>query len=85
MRQTNKNLRSVLILGLLAVTVGCTVSRGNCELMMGTEREQCIRANASNDAALKSRAKANKESDKPLDLSPKEDREIDSNEKRWIP
>ncbi|MEO6187041.1 MAG: hypothetical protein ABIP38_12155 [Steroidobacteraceae bacterium] len=45
---------------------GCTVTRGDCEFMLPTERERCLQANASSEKALRERAAALRKDHKPF-------------------
>jgi hypothetical protein len=58
---------SVGLIGLLALAgcAGVTAQRGDCDAMLHTERENCLRANESNRQILSERAKEKRAADKP--------------------
>jgi hypothetical protein len=59
---------AIALLAAAALLGGCTVSRGDCEFMLQTERERCLHANASSEQALKERAAASRKQEKPFTL-----------------
>jgi hypothetical protein len=59
---------AIILLTGLTLLGGCTVTRGDCEFMLPTERERCLHANASSEQALKERAAAMRKEEKPFTL-----------------
>jgi len=76
-------VRQIALLATAALLAGCTVSRGNCEFMLHTERERCLQANESNEQALKERAAAKRKAEKPFSLQ--QEKTGDSRSESQIP
>lgn len=69
-------------LGLLG---GCsTVSHSECQFMLPTERDRCVRANASNEAAMEERARERRRQEpSPIRVTGEEPQP--SSTARWVP
>jgi hypothetical protein len=64
------SLLSTGLVGLLLLSgcAGMTLQRGDCEFMLPTERERCLRANESNRQIAEDRVKAKRAAEKPSDI-----------------
>jgi hypothetical protein len=76
------HLRTGLLLTALSLFVGCAVVQQECEARVHTERERCLRANASSREAVETRA-AGKQ--KPGFEPPAEETKRESTNDKWIP
>jgi hypothetical protein len=73
MSTTKISFIGACILGAVALC-GCSsmssvsASRGDCEFMMPTERERCLRANATNAQALEARRDEKRRAEEPFSM-----------------
>jgi hypothetical protein len=71
MSRTTTRFLAACLLGA-AMLPGCsststvTAARGDCEFMMPTERERCLRANAANAEALRTRNAERRNAEQPF-------------------
>ncbi len=60
--------KTVFLVAVAALLSGCSVTRGDCEFMLPTERERCLHANATSEKAVKERAAASSKDEKPFTI-----------------